>query len=145
MALNKRALNKCVCDSIPRAGAGRRDDRAGAIAGLQIVSPTSPGKIRSKRPGQSGEARGKGARLNRAKSSDSNHRGFHWKRVAEFGAKAEPNAVLDHGKELPDPRQPCKLICPMNEILLPCRLAVLDHDRFNKWNRSWSLYLCFVA
>jgi hypothetical protein len=40
--------------------------------------------------GQSGEARGKEAKLNLAKSSDSNHEGFCGKKVAEFGAKAEP-------------------------------------------------------
>ena len=47
-------------------------------------------------------------------------------RVAtEFGAISEAIVFLDYFKDLPDPRQPGKVVYPLDEVLLFCLLAVL--------------------
>jgi predicted transposase YbfD/YdcC len=47
-------------------------------------------------------------------------------RVAtEFGAISEAVVFLDYFKDLPDPRQPGKVVYPLDEVLLFCLLAVL--------------------
>jgi predicted transposase YbfD/YdcC len=43
----------------------------------------------------------------------------------EFGAISEAVVFLDHFKDLPDARQPGKVIYPLAEVLLLCLLAVL--------------------
>jgi predicted transposase YbfD/YdcC len=43
----------------------------------------------------------------------------------EFGAIGEAVVFLEHFKDLPDPRQPGKVIYPLAEVLLLCLLAVL--------------------
>lgn len=43
----------------------------------------------------------------------------------EFGAISEAVVFLDHFKDLPDARQPGKIIYPLAEVLLLCLLAVL--------------------
>lgn len=43
----------------------------------------------------------------------------------EFGAISEAVVFLDYFKDLPDPRQLCKVIYPLDEVLLLCLLAVL--------------------
>jgi predicted transposase YbfD/YdcC len=45
--------------------------------------------------------------------------------AAAFGAISETVVFLEHFKDLPDPRQPGKVIYPLDEILLLCLLAVL--------------------
>ena len=42
-----------------------------------------------------------------------------------FGAVSEAVVFLSHFKDLPDPRQPGKVIYPLAEVLLLCLLAVL--------------------
>jgi len=42
-----------------------------------------------------------------------------------FGALSEAVVFLNHFKDLPDPRQPGKVIYPLAEVLLLCLLAVL--------------------
>jgi predicted transposase YbfD/YdcC len=47
-------------------------------------------------------------------------------RVAtEFGAISEAVVFLDYFKDLPDPRQPGKVVYPLDEVLLFCLLAAL--------------------
>ena len=47
-------------------------------------------------------------------------------RVAtEFGAISEAVVFLDYFKDLPDSRQPGKVVYPLDEVLLFCLLAVL--------------------
>src|SRR5438045_6884986 len=43
----------------------------------------------------------------------------------EFGAISEAVVFLEYFKDLPDPRQPGKVVYPLDEILLLCLLAVL--------------------
>jgi predicted transposase YbfD/YdcC len=45
--------------------------------------------------------------------------------VTDLGLIAETTVFLDYFKELPDPRQPGKVIYPLNEVLLLSLLAVL--------------------
>jgi predicted transposase YbfD/YdcC len=45
--------------------------------------------------------------------------------AGEFAALGETVVFLNHFKELPDPRQPGKVIYPLAEVLLLCLLAVL--------------------
>lgn len=45
--------------------------------------------------------------------------------AAEFGALGETTVFLRHFKDMPDPRQPGKVIYPLDEVLLLCLLAVL--------------------
>src|SRR6266545_1251824 len=45
--------------------------------------------------------------------------------TGEFGAISETVVFLDHFTDLPDPRQPGKVVYPLDEILLLCLLAVL--------------------
>ena len=45
--------------------------------------------------------------------------------ATEFGAIAETTVFLGYFKDLPDPRQPGKVIYPLNEVLLLSLLAVL--------------------
>jgi predicted transposase YbfD/YdcC len=47
------------------------------------------------------------------------------KSEAEFEALTESVVFLDYFKDLPDPRQPGKVIYPLDEVLLLCLLAVL--------------------
>jgi predicted transposase YbfD/YdcC len=47
------------------------------------------------------------------------------KATAEFGALGEAVVFLDYFKDLPDPRQRCKVVYPLDEVLLLCLLAVL--------------------
>src|SRR5258705_13586167 len=47
------------------------------------------------------------------------------KAAAEFGAVSEGVVFLEYFKDLPDPRQPGKVIYPLDEVLLLCLLAVL--------------------
>jgi predicted transposase YbfD/YdcC len=47
------------------------------------------------------------------------------KASAEFGALSEATVFLDYFKDLPDPRQPGKIVYPLGEVLLLCLLAVL--------------------
>jgi predicted transposase YbfD/YdcC len=47
------------------------------------------------------------------------------KAAAEFGAISEAIVFLDYFKDLPDPRQPGKVVYPLDEVLLFCLLAVL--------------------
>jgi DDE_Tnp_1-associated len=42
-----------------------------------------------------------------------------------FAALSEAVVFLNHFKDLPDPRQPGKVIYPLDEVLLLCLLAVL--------------------
>jgi hypothetical protein len=71
-----------------KPGGGRRQ-RVAAEGIFARFSRCDQGRVEPQR-GQSGEACGKEAKLNLAKSSDSIHEGFCGKKVAEFGAKAEP-------------------------------------------------------
>src|SRR5436309_3492395 len=45
--------------------------------------------------------------------------------AVDFGAISETTVFLDFFKNLPDPRQPGKVVYPLDEILLLCLLAVL--------------------
>ena len=45
--------------------------------------------------------------------------------VAGFGALGEAVVFLDYFKDMPDPRQPGKVLYPLAEVLLLCLLAVL--------------------
>src|ERR1700745_2332565 len=45
--------------------------------------------------------------------------------AAGFAAFGEAIVFLSHFKDLPDPRQPGKVIYPLDEVLLVCLLAVL--------------------
>src|SRR6266508_1603395 len=45
--------------------------------------------------------------------------------ATDFGAISETTVFLDFFKDLPDPRQPGKVVYPLDEILLLCLLAVL--------------------
>jgi predicted transposase YbfD/YdcC len=45
--------------------------------------------------------------------------------ATEFGAISEAVVFLDYFKDLPDPRQPGKVVYPLDEVLLFCLLAVL--------------------
>src|SRR5438309_4042367 len=45
--------------------------------------------------------------------------------AADFGAISEAIVFLDYCKDLPDPRQPGKVVYPPHEVLLFCLLAVL--------------------
>ena len=45
--------------------------------------------------------------------------------AAGFAALSEAVVFLNHFKDLPDPRQPGKVIYPLDEVLLLCLLAVL--------------------
>ena len=47
------------------------------------------------------------------------------KAAAEFGAISEAVVFLDYFRDLPDPRQPGKVVYPLAEMLLLCLLAVL--------------------
>src|SRR5437868_7078167 len=47
------------------------------------------------------------------------------KAAAEFVAISEAVVFLDYFKDLPDPRQPGKVVYPLDEVLLFCLLAVL--------------------
>lgn len=47
------------------------------------------------------------------------------KAAAEFGALGEAIVFLEYFKDLPDPRQPGKVVYPLDEVLLFCLLAVL--------------------
>src|SRR6266487_6923241 len=47
------------------------------------------------------------------------------KSEAEFGAISEAIVFLDYFRDLPDPRQPGKVVYPLDEVLLFCLLAVL--------------------
>ena len=48
-----------------------------------------------------------------------------WGRLGGMGAFGESVVFLGHFKDLPDPRQPGKVIYPLDEVLLLCLLAVL--------------------
>jgi hypothetical protein len=51
---------------------------------------------------------------------------MRWKRRAgAFAALTETVIFLNHFKDLPDPRQPGKVIYPLDEVLVLCLLAVL--------------------
>ena len=43
-----------------------------------------------------------------------------------FAALGEAVVFLNHFKDLPDPRQPGKVVYPLEEVLLLCLLAVLS-------------------
>src|SRR6202521_2745423 len=45
--------------------------------------------------------------------------------AGEFAALSETVVFLNHFKDLPDPRQPGKIVYPLAEVLLLCLLAVL--------------------
>src|ERR1700681_5069706 len=45
--------------------------------------------------------------------------------AGEFAALSETVVFLNHFKDLPDPRQPGKIVYPPREVLLLCLLAVL--------------------
>jgi predicted transposase YbfD/YdcC len=47
------------------------------------------------------------------------------KAAAEFGALGETTVFLRHFRDMPDPRQPGKVVYPLQEVLLLCLLAVL--------------------
>jgi hypothetical protein len=48
----------------------------------------------------------------------------------EFGAISEAIVFLDYFKDLPDPRQPSKVVYPLDEVPLFCLLAVLGAETF---------------
>ena len=51
---------------------------------------------------------------------------MRWKRVrGDLDAIGEATVFLSHFKDLPDPRQPGKVVYPLDEVLLLCLLAVL--------------------
>src|ERR1700687_4913541 len=45
--------------------------------------------------------------------------------AGEFAALSETVVFLNHFKDLPDPRQPGKVVYPLEEVLLLCLLAIL--------------------
>ena len=45
--------------------------------------------------------------------------------AGDFAARSETVVFLNHFKDLPDPRQPGKIVYPLAEVLLLCLLAVL--------------------